>query len=256
MASSTGHPGAVSREIYWRRRVFVLVGVLLVLAVIAVACLPSAGDETDPTTAQADAGGAADVSPSPSLSPEDLAGDESGEPEEEASEGEEDSEGSSGDGDSEGASDGEGSQEGSGGPAVPQRASDPCRPQDVVVTFEFEEEDRQVYGSGQEPGFRITVVNTEEQTCTVDVGPEAMEIRIHSGDDRIFSTADCVGKGAASDEQRISRGVPYEHTFTWGRERSFTDCRDATGTRPGWYRANLHGDYAGGTGELVFQLKV
>ncbi|WP_316042317.1 hypothetical protein [Nocardiopsis sp. CNR-923] len=98
------------------------------------------------------------------------------------------------------------------------------------------------------------MVNTANQTCTVDVGPEAMEIRIHSGDDRVFSTGDCV-EGEAADERQLRRGVPYETTFGWDRQRSFTDCRDATSARPGWYRANLRGDYAGDTDEVVFQLR-
>ncbi|MFI6578804.1 hypothetical protein ACIBFB_23705 [Nocardiopsis sp. NPDC050513] len=255
MASSTGHPGAVSRETYWKRRALVLAGALLVLTLIAFACRPSAEDDSDPVRSEA---GVADADPSPSVPPETPSPTASGEPEDGASEGAEgDAEGGEDDRDAAESGGGEaagGSGEDAGAAAAPESPEDACRPQDVVVTFELADEDREVYGSGAEPEFRVTVVNTANQTCTVDVGPEAMEIRIHSGDDRIFSTGDCV-EGEAADERQLRRGVPFETTFGWDRQRSFTDCRDATSARPGWYRAHLRGDYAGDTGEVVFQLR-
>lgn len=252
MASSTGQPGAVSRETYWKRRAFVLAGIMLVFALIAYACRPSGEESGDPTRSEAG------IEASPSVSPPEPSSAESGEPEAEESEGEESAEPSEG----EEAPESGGSPGGGGGSdgdaedvPVPERPEDACRPQDVVVTFDFAEQDQQIYGAGANPGFRITVVNTEEPTCTVDVGGQAMEIRVHSGSDRVFSTADCV-EGEGRQERQLSRGVPHEYTFTWERERSFEDCRESTSAaQPGWYRANLHGDYAGDQSELSFQLK-
>jgi hypothetical protein len=255
MASSTGHPGAVSRETYWKRRAFVLAVALLALALIAYACRPTGEESGEPT--RSDAG----VETSPSVPPAEPSEDGDEEPEadpsEEAqesadpSEDAEDSEGSGG-----AAAGGGSARDGDDGEVpAPERAEDACRPQDIVVTFEYAEEGQEVYGAGTDPAFRITVVNTAEQTCTVDLGGEAMEIRIHSGNDRIFSTADCA-EGGSEEKRQISRGVPYEHTFTWDRLRSFEDCRDTNASaRPGWYRAKLHGDYAGDQPELPFQLK-
>jgi hypothetical protein len=260
MASSTGHPGAVSRETYWKRRAFVLVGMMLVFAVIAFACRPSAGEDGEPSRSEAGAG--ASEEPSPSVPPEEPSDAESPSPEEdEDAEAGEDAEGSGeggaeGEGDEEegGSGSGSGSGGGSGDVAAPERPEDPCRPQDVVVTFDFAQ-DKETYGAGEEPGFRVTVVNTAEQVCTVDVGAEAMELRIHSGDDRVFSTADCVS-GSSAEERQLRRGVPHEFTITWDRMRSFTDCRDDTrAAGAGWYRANLHGDYVGDTEQLAFQIK-
>ena len=258
MASSTGHPGVVSRETYWKRRAFVLAGALLVLAIIAYACRPGGEESGEPSRSEAGLGEQA----SPSVAPTEPSEDESADAGDEET-GDEDAEpGEDAEGDGEpgeaaggGAGGGGGSGEGGGEVPAPERAEDPCRPQDVVVTFDFAEKDQQIYGAGVDPGFRITVVNTGEQTCTVDVGGEAMEVRIHSGDDRIFSTADCV-EGEGAQEHRLSRGVPYEYTVVWERERSFTDCRDgSTAAKAGWYRANLHGDYAGNQSQLAFQLK-
>ncbi|MGW9346281.1 hypothetical protein [Nocardiopsis flavescens] len=256
MASSTGHP--VSPETYWKRRALVLAGVMLVLTLIVFACRPGGGDEGETTRSDASMGEDA----SPSVSPEDASA--SPEPEEEPSEGEaspsadpsasddpSDAEASEG---GEGGSGGEAGS-GGGGVAAPEKPEDRCRPQDVVVSLDFAESDKEVYGAGQNPAFKVTVVNTAEQTCTVDVGSEAMELRIHSGDDRIFSTADCV-EGESRVDRQVSRGVPHEFEISWDRVRSFSDCRGGrSDARPGWYRANLHGDYAGSTEQQVFQLK-
>ncbi|WP_199725903.1 hypothetical protein [Nocardiopsis sp. Huas11] len=234
---------------------------MLVFAVIAFACRPTSGDDGEPSRSEAGAEPSAEASPS--VPPEESSDAESEDAEEdedaEAEEDAEDSEGSEGSGDGEGGEEEGGSGSGSGGGsgevAAPERPEDPCRPQDVVVSFAPASSDKETYGAGEKPGFRITVVNTAEQTCTVDVGPEALELRIHSGDDRIFSTADCV-EGQAAEERQLSRGVPHEYTITWERMRSFTDCRDdSRSAGVGWYRANLHGDYAGDPEQLAFQLK-
>ncbi|WP_231972507.1 hypothetical protein [Nocardiopsis alborubida] len=230
-----------------------LAGALLVLALIAYACRPSGDGSGEPT--RSDAG----IEASPSVSPAEPSADASEEPGDDPSEGARESADPSGDAeDSDGAAAGDGDSAGGGEDGevpAPERPEDLCRPQDVVVTFEYAEEGQEVYGAGADPGFRITVVNTAEQTCTVDVGGEAMEIRIHSGDDRIFSTADCA-ENESAEKHQISRGVPHEYTFTWERLRSFEDCRGTDASaQPGWYRANLHGDYAGDQPELPFQLK-
>ncbi|MFD6949753.1 MULTISPECIES: hypothetical protein [unclassified Nocardiopsis] len=240
-----------------------LAGIMLAFAVIAYACRPSGGENGDPSRSDAAIG----EQSSPSVAPSEPSDSESGGPgaggaEESAepSEGAGEAGGAGGSGGAEGDEESGGGAVGGGSDAdseipAPERPEDACRPQDVVVTFEFAEKDQEIYGAGAEPGFRVTVVNTNEQTCTVDVGGEALEIRIHSGDDRIFSTADCV-RGEGSEKHQISRGVPFEHTVTWERVRSFEDCRDGTSAvKPGWYRANLHGDYVGDQPELVFQLK-
>ncbi|MET9795919.1 hypothetical protein [Nocardiopsis alba] len=252
MASSTGHPAPVSKDIYWRRRAFVMIGVLLVLALIAYACRPSDGaSETSSNQAAIE-----DPSASPSVPEEEPSEGRSEEPEEEpsasASPSEEPSEDAGKDDDEEKAEDEE--SEESGEAAAPESPEDACRPQDVVVTFDFAEKDRDTYGGGAGPGFKVTVVNIAEQTCTVDVGPEAVELIIHSGNDRIFSTADCAeGK---REKQQLTQGRPYEYTLDWDRNRSFTDCRDSSAkAQPGWYKANLKGDHVGNVDQLVFQLQ-
>ncbi|WP_017588295.1 hypothetical protein [Nocardiopsis ganjiahuensis] len=227
---------------------------MLVFTLIALA-FRDTGDDADPAGSQA---GVEEPEASPSVPAEEPSDPETEEETEDPSpspspspseeDGNKDEEGS-GDG-SEG-----GSGEGSAEAPAPERPEDPCRPQDVVVTFDFAERDREVYGGGAGPEFKVTVVNVAEQTCTVDVGPEAFELRLDSGDDRVYSSADCV-EGKAEEERQLKRGTPHEYTITWELERSFTDCRESSAkAQPGWYKANLRGDYVGSVDQLVFQLK-
>ena len=231
-----------------------LIGALLVFALIAYACNPSSNDgETSSNQA-----GVGDPSASPSVPAQEPEEDPTEEPEEdpspspspsdEPSEGEEDEGGE--DSEEEGSSGG-----GSADAPAPERPEDPCRPQDLVISMGFAEADRELYGGGANPGFGISVVNVGEQTCTVDVGPDAIELVIHSGDDRVYSTADCV-EGEGREERQLEQGRPHTYTITWERERSFSDCRSSSSqAQPGWYKANLKGDLVSGVDQLIFQLK-
>lgn len=260
MASSTGHPGAVSRETYWKRRALVLAAFLVVVAIVAYACSPSAGEEAQQN--QAGAGGD-DTEASPSVPPEEPTEDgdgeeEDAEPTEEPSPSEEPSEDGD-DEDAEGDGGDSGGDEGSDDEAeiaAPERAEDPCRPQDVVITFDFEEKkgEEQQYPSGVDPSFVVEVVNTGEQTCTVDVGPEELEMVVTSGDDSIHSTAHC-REGDTSDERQLDQGRTHRYTIDWDRERSFSDCRNETSTAgAGWYHAELRGTYSEGADDLRFRI--
>lgn len=264
MASSTGHSGAVSRETYWKRRALVLAAFLAVIAVLAYACSPSAGEEGQQN--QAGAGG--DTEASPSVPPEEETeggnGEEEAEPTDDPSPSEEPSEGAEDSEDDESGEDGEGDDgsgggEGAGGDsdiAAPESAEDPCRPQDIVVSFDFEEKkgEEQQYPSGVDPSFVVEVVNTAEQTCTVDVGPEALEMVITSGEDSVYSTAHC-REGDTSDKRRLDQGRTHRYVIDWDRERSFSDCRDSTSAAGGgWYHAELGGTYSGGADDLRFRI--
>lgn len=255
MAANTGHPGPVSQATYWKRRVFVLAGVLVVVALLAWAFSGPGGDEADD-----DPSGPiqADTSREPDGDdPEDTDGDPSPEPSPGA-------EGEDGDGDGEaapgGGSGGSAETDGGGGAGSsaaaeipePRRPEDLCRPADVVVTVET---DRETYAGGQEPEITLTLVNTGEQTCTVDVGGENMELRFTSGQDRIFSTADCADDDD-TEERQLEQGRAFTTTFTWDRTRSWSDCRDERrNAGSGWYVVRLHSLYDLGAEPQPFQLR-
>ncbi|MFC3994542.1 hypothetical protein ACFOVU_01340 [Nocardiopsis sediminis] len=246
----------MSPETYWKRRVFVLLGLLVVVALITYACTRPSSSDIEQT-----AGEGADPAPEPSQSaepssppsvPPSPSPSDGSSPSGDAGE-----DGDAQEGDAAEEAEGEGGSGGDSGAAAaevpaPERDSDPCRPQDIVVTVGTDRDD---YAWDAEPELELNVVNTGEQTCTVDVGPESMELRITSGDDRIFSTADCV-EGDTSDEVQVRRGVPHTATYTWDRKRSWTDCRDddVNADRPGTYVATLHGTYDTGTEPAVFRL--
>ena len=94
-----------------------------------------------------------------------------------------------------------------------------------------------VYDGQTDPSFLLTLVSTSKVECTIDVGPRALELRITSGPDRVWSTADCVS-GEGRDVQRLERGVPYVRTVAWDRHRSGRLCGGRQpAAQPGTYIA-------------------
>ncbi|NYE49940.1 hypothetical protein HDA32_005060 [Spinactinospora alkalitolerans] len=245
----------MSPETYWKRRVFVLAGLLVVVALIVYACSRPSSDEGQRA---ADSGAATEETPdesaSPSIPASPSASDApSASPAPGGEEGGGDSGGDSGGGSGGGSDDGDENRGAGKDGAIPapEQPEDLCRPDDVVTTLSADRED---YSSGVEPRFDITVVNTDDQTCTVDVGPKAMELRITSGEDRVFSTADCV-RGDGTDKEQLRRGVPHTVTVEWDRERSWEDCRDSdVNARAGTYVASLKSDYDNEAEDQVFRL--
>ncbi|MEV1167307.1 hypothetical protein [Nonomuraea sp. NPDC049784] len=200
-------------DVYWRRRMSVLVAVLVVVAVVAWACSsggsgperassaqtsPSATPVVDPLLAglRTLAMGTASPSPTPTTTPTATVA------------------------------------------AAPKRPGDPCAKEDLVLSLQGGKEE--IYSAGARPTFMVTLVNIGPVMCTADVGPRAMEVRITSGEDRIWSTADCVS-GVGSELKKLQRGVPYVRSLEWDRHRSSTDCRATPATAlPGTYVATVH----------------
>ncbi|MFD9942030.1 hypothetical protein ACFWYW_26050 [Nonomuraea sp. NPDC059023] len=185
-------------DVYWRRRMSVLVGVLVVVAVVAWACSSgSSGPQRTSSAETATSSGppAADpllaglrtlalgtASPSPTPSPT--------------------------------------KNPATTAPAKVKRPGAPCEESDLVLNLQGRQD---VYGAGAMPNLMATLVNTGQVMCTTDVGPRAMEIRITSGEDRIWSTADCVS-GETGTAQKLERGIPFVRTVDWDRKRSRTEC--------------------------------
>jgi hypothetical protein len=253
MASSTGHPAPVSPETYWKRRVAVLAIVLTVVALIAWACQASSSGNGDAQQAGVDTDPDAQDEEDPPEGGSDDEDDSEDSEDDEDTDDEEDSEDSDGAGGADGNGDGQG---GSGGgerdrpTAEPRQASDACRWDDVVTTLALDDD---TYASGEEPRITLTLVNLGEQTCTVNVGPDAMQIIIMSGEDRIFSTADCE-EGDRNEE--LEQGRPLILTFDWDRSRSWEDCRDTDrNAGSGTYYAELDAVYGNRAENQPFRLR-
>ncbi|MBF8186550.1 hypothetical protein ITP53_12515 [Nonomuraea sp. K274] len=194
-------------DVYWRRRMSVLVAVLVVVAVVAWAC--SSGGSGPERTSSAQTSSSATPTPDPLLGLRTLA---------------------------------MGTASPSPTPSVtpkaspsarPKRPGQPCAEEDLVLSLRGGKEE--IYSGGSRPAFLITLVNTGPVMCTADVGPRAMEIRITSGADRIWSTSDCVS-GSGSEVEQLQRGVPYVRSLEWDRRRSSSDCRTRPETAlPGTY---------------------
>ncbi|MEV0379191.1 hypothetical protein [Nonomuraea sp. NPDC050643] len=198
-------------DVYWRRRMSVLVAVLVVVAVVAWACssggsgpgrtssaqsTPSVTPAADPLLAGLRTLAMGTASPSPTQATPKASPS-----------------------------------------ARPRRPGEMCTEQDLVLSLQGGKE--QIYAGDSRPGFMVTLVNTGPVMCKADVGPRAMEVRITSGADRIWSTADCVS-GAGTDVQELQRGVPYVRALEWDRRRSSSDCRATPATAlPGTYVATV-----------------
>ncbi|GII77519.1 hypothetical protein Sru01_25010 [Sphaerisporangium rufum] len=210
-----GDVGVEGPDVYWRRRVSVLTGALVVVAVVAWACTSASGSRDRPRP---------ETSRSPHASP--SAGPArppapSGRP----------------------------PVPGAAAPGVPPSGA--CADADLVLSLH---RDAKIHPARAGSGFLLTVVNVGRAECAVDVGPRAVEVRITSGDDRVWSTADCLS-GDGTRVRRLRRGVPYVQQIDWDRRRSAPDCRAARPrARAGTYvaRARLGGL---ASPEVVFHLR-
>ncbi|MFI6600817.1 hypothetical protein ACIBHX_31600 [Nonomuraea sp. NPDC050536] len=203
-------------DVYWRRRMSVLVAVLIVVAVVAWACSSgSSGPQRASSAQSSPTASAADpllaglrtlamTTPTPSPTPTPTPTKAHAAP---------------------------------AAKAKAKRPGEPCAPGDLVLSMHGSED---VYGPGAKPTFMITLVNTGSVMCTADVGPRALEMRITSGQDRIWSTSDCVS-GEGTDIRELPRGIPYVRSVDWDRRRSSTDCsNDRRPALPGTYVSVVH----------------
>ncbi|MBP2708108.1 hypothetical protein JOL79_30450 [Microbispora sp. RL4-1S] len=196
-----GDVGVEGADVYWRRRVSVLTGMLVVVAVVAWACSSASGkpDSRAAVKATPGAGESMVVALPPGLAssiPSPVPSAPSGRPSPSGSPG------------------------ASAKPERPRRPGDPCDTKDLVLAVQSGQD---VYSKGVMPTFLVTMVSTGRLDCTVDVGPRTLEMRVLSGGERIWSTADCVA-GSGVDRQMLQRGIPYVRTIRWDRHRSGTQC--------------------------------
>ncbi|MFC0554260.1 hypothetical protein ACFFHJ_25535 [Planotetraspora thailandica] len=214
-----GDVGVEGADVYWRRRVAVLTGMLVVVAVVAWAC-SSASSKPD-TSNGVKASPGANESLVVSL-PSPLASKSAG---------------GSGAVVPGGPSPTPGSSAHASKSEKARRPGAPCDAKDLVVALQSGQE---VYNKDAMPSFLLTIVSTGRTECTVDVGPRTLEMRVTSGSERIWSTADCVS-GSGVDTQTLERGVPYVRTINWDRRLSGSDCSSRRpSATPGTYVAAAH----------------
>jgi hypothetical protein len=183
--------GPLPASTYWRRRVLLLAGLLLLVLVLAKACGGSAGKETlsaPGSSPSPSVGTSAQPSPSATASPK------------------------------------------SPSPAPLQT----CR--DTVLQVSAES-DAESYPTGGAPRFRLTVRNVGSVSCRRALGPDAVELRVFSGEDRIWSSDDCneaKGQGVLT----LKPGEAQALTVRWPGKRTKPGCDVGEGAQPGTYRVS------------------
>jgi hypothetical protein len=113
-------------------------------------------------------------------------------------------------------------------------AAAPCPDSVLVVTTRA---DAQTYPPSRRPILTIGIANTGSVPCTRDVGQAAREIRVTSGNDRVWSSDDCSPGGGTQVVTLQPKAAPVTFAVTWSRKRSASGCPAGTETAgPGTYR--------------------
>jgi hypothetical protein len=122
-------------------------------------------------------------------------------------------------------------------PSPSESATGPaeCGPQTVSITLTA---DQRTYAAGAQPVFTVTITNTSGSSCKIDAGEAKREILVKSGNDRIWSSLDCVPADSPARLLLLQSGARDETAVTWSRVRSAPGCAAVTATpRPGTYTA-------------------
>jgi hypothetical protein len=217
--------GPLPASVYWRRRAVIL-GVVLLLALTVKACMSGGGGGGPKKTAKQTArtpfvAKSSSASPTPTT----TAGGQAT-PTATASNGGQPSQASN--------------QQ--SGPTV-------CGSAELEVTAAT---DAKTYKVGALPKLTITVRNKSSHQCSRDLSVKAVEFRIVSGADRIWSSVDCPPAAGPSDVM-LAPGQQQTVTQVWGGHRSSAaDCVNTPQAKAGYYR--LVGVVGPAQGAAAFQL--
>lgn len=120
----------------------------------------------------------------------------------------------------------------SGSPSEEPAAAGSCGESDISVSAAT---DAPSYAAGEDPMLILEVENSGKSDCEVDVGTEAMEFVVTSGEDRIFSSKDCAVE-TGELMRTIAPGESERAQFTWERQRSAPGCTAVNANpQPGTY---------------------
>lgn len=93
--------------------------------------------------------------------------------------------------------------------------------------------------AGSQVEVPVTVTNTGQVPCLLDVGHAALQMQVTSGDDPVWTTVQCPA-GKAERPVLLAADGAEETTITWSGRRSAADCPDDTRTaRAGTYRIEV-----------------
>lgn len=99
--------------------------------------------------------------------------------------------------------------------------------------------DLRTYPQGTSPRFTVRVTNTSGTSCRRDLGGKQVELRVYSGEDRIWSSDDC-GDTDGRLLQTIGARSYLETVMTWPGTRSRPGCAgERPKAQPGTYFVRL-----------------
>lgn len=106
---------------------------------------------------------------------------------------------------------------------------------------------------GTKQVFSLTLTNNSPLTCLLDLSPNSYVVKVSSGADRIWTTADCP-KAVPTKAVTLQPGDKAEFSLSWNLKRSQPTCKSAkTALGPGTYVASA--TYAEtAVGRFVMQL--
>jgi hypothetical protein len=93
------------------------------------------------------------------------------------------------------------------------------------------------YAKGAAPRFTLSVVNRGTSSCRRALGPDAVELRVLSGEDRIWSSDDC-SKGTGQGVLELAPGDARQLTVQWPGKRTKPGCTTGDTAAPGTYRVS------------------
>jgi hypothetical protein len=109
-----------------------------------------------------------------------------------------------------------------------------CRDTVLQVTAES---DADAYPSGASPRFTLTVRNIGTVACRRALGPGAVELRVFSGEDRIWSSDDC-NEAKEQGVITLPAGQARATTVQWSGKRTRPGCETGDTAQPGTYRVS------------------
>ncbi len=117
--------------------------------------------------------------------------------------------------------------------ATPESTGTPqCAPADLAVTVGT---NASSYGVDDDPNVTLTVTNSSARACEANVGQNALEVRVGSGDTTVWSSDVCY-PGGESDTRTLEPGAVFSTSIVWRRVASTDGCPDEPRVEPGTYQ--------------------
>lgn len=194
--------GPQPSKVYWRRRLIVGLGLFAVILIVVLLFVRPGADQTAPNST-----GNVTATDEPATDTEAGAGTDAG-------------------------------TDTAATPAPdPATAGGTCDPSDIAVEAKT---DATTYAAGANPMLSLSVTNTGEEACTMNVGTDVQEYRITSGEELIWSSKDCQQDPVAL-QQELAPDAPVDSTpFAWDRTRSDAAACDAERTQVTGEGASYH----------------